>query len=212
MVQNQSGVTAWKELVEQLPGILSVEFVLESEAVREVHVLSDQSRTPKQLVRDIQSALLAQFQLELDHRIVSVAQIPGIPKGEQHRLICDRLELSSARNGCEVSVSLRMGDKNESGTSASDLSVPGRSRAIAQATVDAINCFLAAGCRFYLEDARSLTMGNRTAVLVGLRLENSGRTEELLGACFQGDDPNFSIATATLDAVNRRLLLLPLSK
>lgn len=212
MVRNQPEIDAWKELVEQLPGILSVEFVLEENGVREVHVLSDQSRGPKQLVRDIQSALFAQFQLELDHRIVSVAQIPGIPKGEQHRLICDRLELSSARNGCEASISLRLGDRNESGTAASDLSASGRSRAIAQATVDAINGFLSVGCRFYLEDTRSLAMGSRTAVLVGLRLENNGRTEELLGACFQGDDANFSVSTATLDAVNRRLLLLPLSK
>lgn len=212
MDRSQSEINAWKELVVQLPGILSVEFVLEDNIVREVHVLSDQSRAPKQLVRDIQSALFAQFQLDMDHRIISVAQIPSIPMGEQRRLICDRLELSSARNGCEASVSLRLGDRNGSGTSLSDLSVAGRSRAIAQATVDAINCFLTAGCRFYLEDTRSLAMGNRTAVLVGLRLENSGRTEELLGACFQGDDPNFSVATATLDAVNRRLLLLSLSK
>ena len=36
--------------------------------------------------------LLARFQVELDHRVVSVAQVPG-PIARQGRLICDRLEL-----------------------------------------------------------------------------------------------------------------------
>ena len=56
-----SDTTPWKALTEKLPGVLSVEFVTEGPVVREVHVLSDQSRSPKQIVRDIQSALLARF-------------------------------------------------------------------------------------------------------------------------------------------------------
>ena len=211
MVSTQLESSAWKELLEQLPGIIGVEFVLNGEEIRELHVLSDQSRTPKQLVRDIQSALLAQFRLELDHRVISVAQIPSIPKGAQHRLVCDRLELNTARDGCEIAVSLRLGDRSERGAATSDLSDSGRIRAIAQASVDAINSFLTSGCRFYLEDTRSLPIGSRTAVLVGLRFEQGGRTEDLLGACYQSGDPNFSVAMATLDAVNRKLLLLSLS-
>ena len=99
---------AWKALTEQLPGILNVEFVISSGAVREVHVLSDQSRTPKQIVRDIQSALLARFQLTLDHRIISVAQIPGLPGLDSRRLICDHLELSTGRTELQASVTLRL--------------------------------------------------------------------------------------------------------
>ena len=82
-----SDTTPWKALTEKLPGVLSVEFVTEGPVVREVHVLSDQSRSPKQIVRDIQSALLARFQLDLDHRIISVAQIPGLPTVVQLSLI-----------------------------------------------------------------------------------------------------------------------------
>ena len=59
-VLSSSDTAPWKALTEKLPGVLSVEFVTEGSAVREVHVLSDQSRSPKQIVRDVQSALLAQ--------------------------------------------------------------------------------------------------------------------------------------------------------
>ena len=73
----------------------------------------------------------------------------------------------------------------------------------------AINQLLAPGCRFSLEEVRHTPMGEHQAVLVGLVLKAGGQSESLLGACYQGEDPNFSVALATLDAANRRLATLP---
>ena len=95
------------------------------------------------------------------------------------------------------------------GRSACDLSAAGRMRAIAQATVEALNLLLSPECRFVLDDVRRTPMGDRQAVLVGLHLKRSGKTEALLGACYEGEDPNFSVALATLDGVNRRFSTLP---
>ena len=203
-----SGPAAWKELVTQLPGILGAEFSLENDIIREVHILSDQSRSPKQIVRDVQSALLARFRVELDHRVVSVAQVPG-PIARRGRLICDRLELSTGRSGASASVYLNLEDKIYHGSSQCDLSTTGRFRSIALATVDALNQVLAPGCSFSLDEIRSTALGEHQAMLVGLLLKNGGKTEALLGACYEGEDPNFSAALATLDAVNRRLPTLP---
>ncbi len=41
----------------------------------EIHALADKSRNAKQIVRDIQSAVTAKFDLEIDHRIISIAQL-----------------------------------------------------------------------------------------------------------------------------------------
>jgi hypothetical protein len=41
----------------------------------EIHVLAAPGRQPKQLVRDVQSLAMAQFDLDIDHRIVSVVQL-----------------------------------------------------------------------------------------------------------------------------------------
>ena len=206
--QGSSDVTAWKELITQLPGILGAEFSLEDGAIREVHILSDQSRGPKQIVRDVQSALLARFQVELDHRVVSVAQVPG-HIARPARLVCDRLELSTGRSGASASVYLNLEDHIYHGSSQCDLSTTGRFRSIALATVDALNQVLSSGCSFSLEEIRSTALGAQQAMLVGLILKNGGKTEALLGACYEGEDPNFSAVLATLDAVNRRLPTLP---
>lgn len=203
-----SGVSAWKNLTEQLPGILNVEFVTDNSSVREVHVLSDQSRSPKQVVRDIQSALLARFQVELDHRVISVAQIPGTPPVAPRRLICERFDLSSDRAGAMVSVTLRLDDTCRKGTSRADLSASGRGRSIALATVSAINQFLLPECSFYFDDIKTVPIGSQLASLVALHLEKGGKSEPLLGACYLGEDPNLSVALATLDGINRRILAL----
>ena len=208
MSQNME-VSAWKELISCLPGVLGAEFSLEEGTVREVHILSDQSRGPKQIVRDVQSAMLARFQVELDHRIISVAQIPGPLRERCRRLVCDRLELTAGRDGASVAVHLALDARSYVGRSNCDLSSAGRHRAIAQATVEALNLLLAPGCRFTLENVRRVPMGERQAVLVGLLLKLDGKAEALLGACYEGEDPNFSVILATLDAVNRRLPTLP---
>lgn len=203
----------WKELVTRLPGVLGAEFSVEGGAVREVHILSDQSRSPKQIVRDVQSALLAKYQVELDHRVVSVAQIPRSSLQEQpRRLRCEQLELSTSREGAAACVLLVRGGEHYMGRATGDLTMGGRMRTIAQAAVDALNQLLDAGYAFSLEEVRRADMAGRQAVLVGLRLKSGGGSEALLGACYEGEDPNFSVALATLDAVNRRLSTIPPAK
>lgn len=202
---------AWKALISSLPSVLGAEFILENDELREVHILSDQTRTPKQIVRDIQSAMLARFQVEVDHRIVSVAQIPGSIREMRHRLICERVSISSDRTSGTATVWLRMGDQQYSGTAECDLSTTNRARSVAQATVNALNQFLPSGCRVTLEDVRRVQMIDRYAVLIGVQLRIGSQTDHLLGACFEGVDPNFSSAQATLDAINRRFLTLDFS-
>ena len=207
---SNTATETWKALVTRLPGVLGAEFTLENGTVREVHILSDQSRSPKQIVRDVQSAMLAKFQVELDHRIVSVAQIPGSAVHRpSRRLRCEQLELSTSREGASASVHLLADGKRYVGRAGCDLSVGGRWRAIAQATVSALNQLLAPGFVFSLDEVRRTAMGEHQAVLVGLLLKSGGKAEPLLGACYEGEDPNFSVALATLDAVNRRLSALP---
>lgn len=203
-----SDVEAWKDLVCRLPGILGVEFHLEGERVTELHVLSDQSRSPKQFARDIQSALLAKFQLELDHRVISVAQIPGGIPEVRTRLIFDRLSLATSRDGVTVDVFLRMGEQSCSGHSHCDSSPGARTRSIAEASVAAINQFLPDRCRFTLDDVRMSSLAGHEVAMVGVALKADGKNEALLGACYVGEEPNYSVVLATLDAVNRRLPML----
>jgi hypothetical protein len=64
-----------EELIATLPGVLSVRIVAgDSGAVDEVHVLTTSEVVPKHMVRNIESALMAQLGLRVNHRKVSIAQ------------------------------------------------------------------------------------------------------------------------------------------
>ena len=63
-----------EELLATLPGVIAARIVAnESGAVDEIHVLTTAEVTPKQTVRNIESALIAHLGMRVDHRKISVA-------------------------------------------------------------------------------------------------------------------------------------------
>jgi hypothetical protein len=63
-----------EELIATLPGVLSVRIVpSDAGAIDEVHVLTTDAVAPKQTVRNIESALIAQLGLRVNHRKISIA-------------------------------------------------------------------------------------------------------------------------------------------
>jgi hypothetical protein len=62
-------------LLQSLTGVVSVRMVARpGGAIDEIHVLTTDEVSPKQTVRNVESALQAQFDIEVDHRKISVAQ------------------------------------------------------------------------------------------------------------------------------------------
>jgi hypothetical protein len=73
------GVRRAENLLTSLEGILSARVVTTPLGeVSEVHVLAHAGLAPKQLVRNIESALLAQLGLKIDHRKISIAQTADV--------------------------------------------------------------------------------------------------------------------------------------
>lgn len=63
-----------EELLATLPGVLAARIIAsETGAVDEIHVLTTSEVTPKQTVRNIESALIAHLGMRVDHRKISVA-------------------------------------------------------------------------------------------------------------------------------------------
>ena len=70
-----------EELIATLPGVLSVRIVPnETGAVDEIHVLTTDMVLPKNSVRNIESALMAQLGLRVNHRKISIATTLGTPR------------------------------------------------------------------------------------------------------------------------------------
>lgn len=67
----------WTALAEarirMLRGVNGVRIRTEGDEIREIHISSQSSRPAKQIVRDVQTVLLTDFERAIDHRVVSVA-------------------------------------------------------------------------------------------------------------------------------------------
>lgn len=78
--ESVSGLDPWglrriEKLLTELEGVGSLKIVPDGHGgIDEVHVLSSSSLSAKQIVRNIESALLAEFGLQIDHRKISIAQ------------------------------------------------------------------------------------------------------------------------------------------
>lgn len=72
------GLRRIEKLLLNLDGVGSMKIVPDgSGGIEEIHVLSSSSLGPKQIVRNIESALLAEFGLQIDHRKISIAFVRG---------------------------------------------------------------------------------------------------------------------------------------
>ncbi|MGH2819956.1 MAG: hypothetical protein ACRDJ5_04805, partial [Actinomycetota bacterium] len=67
--------------LRRVPGVRSAR-VAGVDAPTEIHIVASLARSPKQLVRDVQSLASAGFGMPIDHRIVSVVQLEEEPPPE----------------------------------------------------------------------------------------------------------------------------------
>lgn len=200
-----------KNLITSLPAVINAEFVVDKDSkIAELHVLADQSRSPKQIVRDIQSALMAQFKLEVDHKLISIAQIPSMEPCNAflRRPICNGLDLSLHQDHADVGVTLFHNDKEYKGHSSSDLSKASRLRSVAQATVEALNLMFEEPVHLALTDVRTSDISGQACILVSVNLKTAVGTEMLLGCTWEKDDINLAVVKSVLDAVNRRICFI----
>ncbi|PYO39926.1 MAG: hypothetical protein DMD29_07285 [Gemmatimonadetes bacterium] len=78
------GVKRAENLLTSLTGVLSASLVVTPQGeVSEIHVLKRNDIAPKQVVRNIESALMAQLGMKVDHRKISVAQTADVRPIEQ---------------------------------------------------------------------------------------------------------------------------------
>ena len=200
-------IEEYQQLLNKIPGILSSRIVIDdNQNVTEVHILSNISRGPKQIVRDVQSALLAKYNLAIDHKIISVAQVED--KGmsmRDIRLIIESIKMQSEQGKVAANVVLSKDEQTFEGTASGGNSSQGRLRVVVYATLQARHRFLSKDFVFILSDVVKINLADRQAIAVSL-LHFADFGEEYLSgsAIIKGNDDD-AVVRATLDAVNRRL-------
>ncbi|MDA8210903.1 MAG: hypothetical protein M0021_03390 [Clostridia bacterium] len=205
-------IAEYENIIRHIKDVVSARIVAnEAGEILEVHVLARQNRGPKQLVRDIESAVMAQFGVAIDHKKISVAQMQQESSEGQINEVRPRLvkvDLIITGVSAEAKVDLRIGEEIFEGKAGGPSATNNRLRLIVQATLGALEHYLRGTCTFAVEDVLLAHLGRQEAAVVSLSLVTLIGEEYLIGSAFVKGDEWESIVKATLNAINRRLSLL----
>ena len=221
-----------EDAIRQLTGVRAASVVTDGQAnPTEVHVLASPGKPAKQLVRDVQSLAMAQFGIDIDHRIVSVVQIedesadadeantvdPDEAKLPQTtadavleeveasaRPVIAEIALRSTGSEAEAEVSVTFESETFIGTATGASASSQRPRLVAAATLTAIAELL--GVPTDVESASIVDTGTNPVALVVLTLAvpRIGSQSVAGSAVVRGDEAE-AVARAVLAALNRRL-------
>lgn len=199
-----------EEGLKKIPGVTGVKVVGQDQPT-EIHVMASQERSPKQLVRDVQSLAAAGFGLAIDHRIVSVVQVHPSATSNGHRpprILIERIEVSKGMDSDWVKVVLRHpnGDTSE-GSCTGGGSRNARGKAAVIAALRALDATLVG--RKATVDLETLTVQrveSEDTVCVRAGFHQGGTSLSLLGTAAVEDDIASASIKALLQALNRKLL------
>jgi len=204
-------IKEYERLISQIRDVISARVIPDSQGnIEEIHVLAGSGRSPKQIVRDVESAFMTQFGLAVDHKKVSIAQVQD--QGEvsleptRIKLAAVTFSVTGPRADCHVQLELA-GDVYEGGASGAN-SAAGRLRLVAAATVGAVEQYFQSTPMFSVDDVVSVNLAGRRAVNVVLTLMTGAGEESFVGSSLVKDDEREAVARATLDAINRRMAVL----
>ena len=215
-----------ERLLCSLAGVVSARVVANPLGkLEEIHILASPQLNPKQIVRNVGSALSAGLGIVVDHRIISVAQIrhdaadedieplldpeqplspPGVAvPADSPRLVYvgyDAQSRSFMEAECHVTV--RRASDAFTGTGTGDATTIGRIKAGARATFAALSAALDSDA-VGLEGATLIETHGDTFVLVAAR-GLAGRSRfHLTGVAPLGHAPEEAAILASLQATNR---------
>lgn len=194
-----------KVLICKLPDIINCSVVCdEVGSIEEIHILASVGRNVKQMVRDIQSAISAKFNIALDYKKVSIAQI-NKTEFEECRVKIESIAVKNVDNMMEATVVLSYYDKIYEGKSSKVKSKSNRAKAVAEATLAALEAYMGINGMLYLEGLESLKMSDKEVFVSIVGFSKDNVEESYTGSCIISLDENESAVKAILAAVNRKM-------
>lgn len=178
----------------------------------EIHIVATPTRSPKQVMRDVRSLAAAAHGLEIDHRIVSVAQVEAAPPGSgvEPRAIISWLYTATRGGSGRVDIGLSWPWGERAGGAAhTSLNRNARARAGADAVLKALEPDLVdRGASVDLEGVFIERFGTTDSVLVRARFRDREGSTPLVGTAAVEGGIVAASARALLNALNRKLSLL----
>jgi hypothetical protein len=206
-----------EELLGTLASVVSAKIVAEAGGgVGTIHMLVTGELKPKQVVRNVESALQAHFGMQVDHRKISVATTVRRPSAEVEErqivrsarlgrsLYFEDVEVRGSRTkGMLCRVTLRRGEQQYVGEAEGMNDDRGRVELAARAALSAIGLSESGGKQFSLEGVKVVHAFDRDVVLVAVSVRVQRESTLLTGSCWLNDSAETAGVLAVLDATNR---------
>ena len=211
------GVRRAENLLTSLEGILSARVVTSPLGeVTEVHILANAGLQPKQLVRNIESALLAQLGLKVDHRKISIAQTAEVRPIEllerdavrdrllQRAILFETMSVAPGKRPHRIAITVTLSYRAQSETAEEEASDTPRSRVecAAKASVAVIDRLLT-DFSIALEGAKIVEAFDREFAFVAVQGLGGRETSLLTGSAEIRESAERAAVFAVLDATNR---------
>jgi hypothetical protein len=180
----------------------------------EVHVLSDPSKPAKQTVRDVRAVAQTVFGIELDHRIVSVAQLNTndqntpvgieLPRAEVRARV-GSINIEAVGLRTQVRVVLIENDRELAGYAEGSIASAARPQLVAAAALDAVRQGEPAAEAIHITSAEISRIGGNRVAIVAVVYVDPPAELVVSGSAIVRRDRDDAVARALLDATNRRL-------
>lgn len=217
-----------QDLIATLQDVISVRVVASATGgIDAIHVLVTSGTPAKQVVRNIESALMARLGLQVDHRKISVAMTtrredvdhsgyaagspatvatPQVPAGRP--IYFEDVEVRGSRTrGITCRVTLSRGENQFAGE-AEETVQNDRSRidVAARATIAALGAMTSIAGTFSLEGLRMINAFDRDFVFAAVSVRHGREQMLLTGTCEMRDSTETAAVLAVLDATNRWII------
>lgn len=180
----------------------------------EVHVLADPTKPAKQIVRDVRAVAQTVFGIELDHRIVSVAQLNTndqntpvgieLPRSEVRARVSS-INIEAVGLRAEVRVVLVENDRELTGFAEGSVASAARPQLVAAAALDAVRQGEPAAEAIHITNAEISRIGSNRVAIVTVVYVDPPSELVVSGSAIVRRDRDDAVARALLDATNRRL-------
>ena len=191
-----------EDVISKVSGVVSVKVVEENGEPREVHVIASSDKNPKQIVRDIETMVLASIGFKLDRKIISIAQLDSQHSLPKVKYSVSHVDLERYGNTVKAIVRITSLDGEEkTGEYEGPDTTVNLPKVVGMAVVDSLKPDSAVS----VDDVQKLVMAGEEFVICHLTLSDGSNETRVLGAAPLKNDFLKAICYATLDALSKHL-------
>jgi hypothetical protein len=193
-----------EDLIKNLKSVINCRILLnENDIIKEVHIIANESRSAKQVSRDVQSILAIVYGMEIDYKKISIAQVKDTARNDNdRRLRIKSIERTSMQSKYNVKVTLEKDQEIFVGESTGMNNATLCLRLTGEAAVLAIEHFLQEEDIMSLDDIKIVNIANIQTVVVALTVYSEDQSVEFCGSAILNHDSFDCVVRAVMDAIN----------